>query len=512
MNKKNLVCLFLLLFTLFLSLKNVFADDLILTGELSGTYLSNENIYTQDDCTVEVGGSATFYAVNTITLNPGFHAKLGSTFEASIGTGSSGPLSFSVNSSTGEVTGIAYDPDNANARISLYPYVDGGSGTGGGTFLGYVDLPVGSTEFSFALPVTYADGQHHTLYLYARDIDNGHLIASACVGFTWESSLIFFVNSSTGEVTGTAYDPDNANARISIYPYVDGGSGTGGGTFLGYVDLPVGSTEFSFDLPVTYCDGQYHTLYLYARDIDGGHLISSSWVGFIWAVASSGPPSISLSVDNLTGLASGTASDPDRPGQSVTIRFFMDGDLYSGPEVGQTSTNGSTTQYSYQLDTLYQDGQTHTLYAYAIDDDIHHTEITASFNWEPGTVWVCITASAGPGGTITPIGNQIVQQGSSLIFTITPDNGYVIEDVLVDDQSVGPVSSYTFIDVTSDHTIHATFAEGLSGDEDSDGDNVSDYIEGILGTDPNDENDFPAPGAYYEYDELGRIERIIRIK
>ncbi len=84
MNKKNLVCSFLLLFTLLLSMKDAFADDLPLTGELSGTYYSDANIYTQDTCTVEVGASATLHATNTITLNPGFHAKLGSTFEASI--------------------------------------------------------------------------------------------------------------------------------------------------------------------------------------------------------------------------------------------------------------------------------------------------------------------------------------------------------------------------------------------------------------------------------------------
>ncbi len=69
-----------------------------------------------------------------------------------------------------------------------------------------------------------------------------------------------------------------------------------------------------------------------------------------------------------------------------------------------------------------------------------------------------ITASAGPNGSISPSGDQIVNQGSDKSFTITPDTGYQIDDVLVDGSSVGAVSSYIFTNVTEDHTISATFS------------------------------------------------------
>ncbi|MEM4531555.1 MAG: M12 family metallo-peptidase, partial [Thermofilaceae archaeon] len=68
-----------------------------------------------------------------------------------------------------------------------------------------------------------------------------------------------------------------------------------------------------------------------------------------------------------------------------------------------------------------------------------------------------IIATAGPGGTISPSGEVTVPHGGSQTFTITPDTGYKIKDVLVDGSSVGAVSSYTFQNVTADHTIHATF-------------------------------------------------------
>lgn len=68
-----------------------------------------------------------------------------------------------------------------------------------------------------------------------------------------------------------------------------------------------------------------------------------------------------------------------------------------------------------------------------------------------------ITASAGPNGSINPSGSVTVNQGSNKSFTITPDSGYSINDVLVDGSSVGAVSSYTFTSITQNHTISATF-------------------------------------------------------
>ena len=68
-----------------------------------------------------------------------------------------------------------------------------------------------------------------------------------------------------------------------------------------------------------------------------------------------------------------------------------------------------------------------------------------------------ITASAGNGGTISNAGSTIVNCGEDITYTITPDEGYMISDVLVDGQSIGTVCSYPFTNVVSDHTISATF-------------------------------------------------------
>lgn len=68
-----------------------------------------------------------------------------------------------------------------------------------------------------------------------------------------------------------------------------------------------------------------------------------------------------------------------------------------------------------------------------------------------------ISASSGIGGSITPSGPVFVNHGSSRTFTITPNTGYSIADVLVDGVSTGQVSTYTFDNVTADHTIVANF-------------------------------------------------------
>ena len=69
-----------------------------------------------------------------------------------------------------------------------------------------------------------------------------------------------------------------------------------------------------------------------------------------------------------------------------------------------------------------------------------------------------ITASAGTGGSISPLGSVTVNHGADQTFTIAPDSGYYIVDVTVDGSSEGVVTQYTFQNVTTDHTISATFA------------------------------------------------------
>ncbi|MBN1972066.1 MAG: hypothetical protein JW787_00385 [Sedimentisphaerales bacterium] len=68
-----------------------------------------------------------------------------------------------------------------------------------------------------------------------------------------------------------------------------------------------------------------------------------------------------------------------------------------------------------------------------------------------------ITADASEGGTISPFGTVIVSEGSSQEFKITSLPGFAVSDVTVDGNSVGAVSTYTFTNITENHTVSAIF-------------------------------------------------------
>jgi len=67
-----------------------------------------------------------------------------------------------------------------------------------------------------------------------------------------------------------------------------------------------------------------------------------------------------------------------------------------------------------------------------------------------------IKVTQNDGGTISPETLK-VEKGENQTFEIKANEGYEIEDVLVDNVSVGKVSSYTFEKVKEKHTIEATF-------------------------------------------------------
>lgn len=72
-----------------------------------------------------------------------------------------------------------------------------------------------------------------------------------------------------------------------------------------------------------------------------------------------------------------------------------------------------------------------------------------------------ITAQAGANGTISPSGNVQVRSGANQTFTITPNSGYAVFDVLIDglsNRAAAASGSYTFQNITSNHSISASFS------------------------------------------------------
>lgn len=112
-----------------------------------------------------------------------------------------------------------------------------------------------------------------------------------------------------------------------------------------------------------------------------------------------------------------------------------------------------------------------------------------------------IQVEAGSHGAITPEGEVMVEMGEDITFTITPDSGYKISDVIVDGESIGAVGSYTFKNVNKAHTIKAVFEKNSDGGSSSGGSSYSLSSENYY-VRYNDGDDLVKDGKY------GKGERV----
>ncbi len=148
----------------------------------------------------------------------------------------------------------------------------------------------------------------------------------------------------------------------------------------------------------------------------------------------------------------------DMTGGSVTsdVSSAMAGDkvtLTITPDVGNHLKDGSLR---YNDTVIISSGDT----CYFI---MPEGDVTISAEFEAGAV----TAPEVVGGynvaVVAHSGGRIVKVGSNeagdVSFSITPDDGYAVSDVIVDNRSVGAVNSYTFEQITGEHTIEAFFAK-----------------------------------------------------
>jgi hypothetical protein len=112
----------------------------------------------------------------------------------------------------------------------------------------------------------------------------------------------------------------------------------------------------------------------------------------------------------------------------------------------------------YKVDVVTVDGVPldDVVTSYTFEDvDADHT-IYAEFEMSGPGVFM-ITASAADNGAIDPSGDVEVTENGSQTFTMVPNTGYRVLDVIVDGESVGPVPNYTFTEVVGPHEISVIF-------------------------------------------------------
>jgi len=137
-------------------------------------------------------------------------------------------------------------------------------------------------------------------------------------------------------------------------------------------------------------------------------------------------------------------------GSVGVIPNSISGIYLEGAEVTLTATPSAGYHFVSWTGDITMGDETNNPLKIIIDSD---RTVTAIFEINTYT----ITASAGTGGFITPSGLITVPYDAEQSFDIVPNIGYHIKDVCIDGESVGPVTSYAFNNITSNHIIEATF-------------------------------------------------------
>ncbi len=187
-----------------------------------------------------------------------------------------------------------------------------------------------------------------------------------------------------------------------------------------------------------------------------------SWVGDIDTIADPNASTTTITMNgnySIYANFSGGTTTPTTSTYTITATAGANGSI--SPSGATTVNSGGSQTYTitpnagYRIADVQVDGSSvGAVASYTFSSVTTAHTIAASFAINAYT----ITATAAANGSISPSGAVTVNYGGSQTYTITPGTGYHIANVLVDGASVGAVASYAFTNVTTAHTIAASFA------------------------------------------------------
>ena len=184
-------------------------------------------------------------------------------------------------------------------------------------------------------------------------------------------------------------------------------------------------------------------------------------------------------------------SDAEATVDYYTITFYNDSEVHNTQIVlkGQTAKAPSEPTkegYTFVKWKISQDGDTEFNMSTPITA---RTDVYA--DWSTDTYYT-ITPSKEGNGTISPDKETKVKSGDEIVFTFTPENGYHIKEILVDD-IVTQISenTYTFTNVIENHTIKVIFEADDPNDKDDNPDGDDDKPSDNPGGDDNKPGDNP---------------------
>ena len=387
---------------------NVSAPEIAVTSvpgvyTITATAGSNGNINPLGDLTVNAGGNAAF----DIAPNPGYRV-----------------LSVIVDGANrGAVNSYSFTNVAGNHTISAYfkpiTYTITATAEANGTISspGVNTVNPGS---SMTFTVSPTAG-YHVADLLVDGVSQGALSSYSFTNVTENRTIsaIFAEN---------AWLLINASAGLNGTISPSGMGSVLGGTNQKYTMNPASGYRIADVIVDGISKGALTSYTFYS--VQDAHTISVSFV---------------LDVYNITAAADDHGSIS--PTGTLTVNSGGNADFMISPDAG------------YLVQSVIVDGvQKGSVTGYTFQNVKANHAINAYFK----VATFALTASATTGGSISPVGTSIVNYGVNQPYTITPTVGYTTTDVQVDGVSQGPLTSYTFTNVTANHTIAATFAANSS--------------------------------------------------
>ncbi|TSA24983.1 hypothetical protein D4R75_00385, partial [bacterium] len=257
----------------------------------------------------------------------------------------------------------------------------------------------------------------------------------------WHIADVIVDNGSVGAVGTYSFSNIGANHSISatfaINTYSISASAGANGTIT-----PSGSQSKDYGSSATYAitsNTGWHIADVIVDNVSVGAVGTYSFS----SISSDHTISATFAINTYNLSASAGANGSISPSGIQTVNY------------GTSTTFAVTPNTGYHVaDVLVDGGPVGAITSYVFSSVSADHSIVATFAINTYS----INASAGANGSISPSGSRNADHGSSLAFTITPTTGYHVADVLVDNVSVGALSSYTFADIVVGHSIAASFA------------------------------------------------------
>jgi type IV secretory pathway VirB3-like protein len=150
-------------------------------------------------------------------------------------------------------------------------------------------------------------------------------------------------------------------------------------------------------------------------------------------------------------------------GSQVTLTWNPSTGSVSGYHLYRNGTLIQNKVFSPFTDTIRNSGDIYSVVAFDTTGNVSPMSgyVQAIIVGGPATTQYTITSSYGPNGSISVTGvvypSYTIASGGSMTLNITPSYGYRISTLTIDNVSQATSNSYTFSNITANHTISATF-------------------------------------------------------